>query len=306
MTTRRGFTLIELIVALVMTMLVGAVTYRLLINNQRVSRAQIARVAVQDNVRAGAIIAANELREIGYDSVPAGAVAGISGVLGQLPNSDLLLAQLGRIQYRAMRGFGVTCAAPAAAQLKLRRSLYYGVRDPVANDSLALYVEGNPSTSADDAWVRAKITGVATSTCTDGAAALAVNLAWPIAGVGTAAVGAGGMVVGGPVRVFEAMEMKYYVSGGKSWLGMRSLNAGGGMEPVVGPLADSTAGQRGMTLAYLDKDDAATTTLKNVRAITLTLKGVTDERVYKSGAQTSAIDTLSMTARVSLRNALRP
>jgi prepilin-type N-terminal cleavage/methylation domain-containing protein len=306
MTRQRGFTLIELMVALVMTMLVGGVTYRLLINNQRVSRAQTARVGVQDNVRAGAIIAANELREIGYDSVPVGAVAGISGVLGQLPNSDLLVAQPGKIQYRAMRGFGVTCAAPTAAQLKLRRSLYYGVRDPVANDSVTLYVEGDPSTSADDAWVRAKVTGVGASTCTDGAAAISVNIAWANAGVGAAAVGAGGMVVGGPVRIFEAMEMRYYVAGGKSWLGMRSLNAGGGIEPVVGPLADSTAGQRGMTLAYLDKNDAATATLKDVRSITLTLRGVTEERVYKSGSQSSAIDTLSMTARVSLRNALRP
>jgi hypothetical protein len=301
---RRGYTLVELMMALVLTMMVGAVTYRLLINNQRVSRAQTARVGVQDNVRAGAIIAANELREIGFDSVPAAAVAGISGVLGQLPNSDLLLAQPGKIQYRAMRGFGVTCATPTAAQLKLRRSLYYGVRDPVANDSIALYVEGNTSISGDDAWVRAKVTGVGTSTCTGGGTALTVNLAWPNAGVGAAAVGA--MVTGGPVRIFEAMEMKYYTSGGKSWLGMRSLNAGGAMEPVVGPLADSTAGQRGMTLAYLDKNDAATATLNNVRTITLTLRGVTDERVYKSGGRTSAVDTLSMTARVALRNALRP
>ncbi len=33
---RRGYTLVELMMALVLTMMVGAVTYRLLINNQRV------------------------------------------------------------------------------------------------------------------------------------------------------------------------------------------------------------------------------------------------------------------------------
>ena len=304
MTTRRGFTLVELMVAMVMTVLVGGVVYRLLINNQRVSRGQTARVGVQDNVRAGAIIAANELREIGYDSVPVTAVAGISAVLGQAPSSDLLLAQPGRLQYRAMRGFGVTCAVPTAAQLKLRRALYYGVRDPVANDSIAIFVEGSTSIGGDDSWVRAKITGVGATTCTDGAAALSVNLSWPNAGVGTAATAA--EVQGGPVRVFEAMEMRYYVSGGKSWLGMKSLNAGGGMEPVVGPIADSTAGQRGMTLEYFDKNDVATATATDVRAIKLTLKGVTEERVYKSGGQSSAVDTLSMSARVALRNALRP
>ena len=143
MSTRRGFTLVELMVAMVMTALVGAVTYRLLVNHQRVSRSQAARIGLTDNVRAGAIVAANELRELGYDSVPATAVPGVAA-LGQLPNSDLLLAQPGRVRYRAFRGFGVTCAPPSSARLVLRRALYYGVRDPVVDDSAAIFVEGSP------------------------------------------------------------------------------------------------------------------------------------------------------------------
>jgi hypothetical protein len=189
----------------------------------------------------------------------------------------------------------------------LRPALYYGVRAPVANDSIAVFVEGANSTGTDDAWVRAKITAVGTGTCTDGTAnAITVSLAWPAAPAGLGAAAAGAMLLGGPVRIFEIMEMQYYPSGGKSWLGMRSVSAGGGIQPVVGPLADSTAGQRGMTLEYLDKNDAATATLVNVRAIRLTLKGVTEEQVYKSGGSSSAVDTLSMSARVALRNALRP
>lgn len=305
MSTRRGFTLVELMVAMVMTALVGAVTYRLLVNHQRVSRSQAARIGLTDNVRAGAIVAANELRELGYDSVPATAVPGVAA-LGQLPNSDLLLAQPGRVQYRAFRGFGVTCAPPSSARLVLRRALYYGVRDPVVDDSAAIFVEGSAATGADDAWVRAKIAGVAAAACTDGSAALAVDLAWPALPVGLGAATAGAMVQGGPVRVFEVMEMQYYTSGGKSWLGMKSLSAGGVIEPVAGPLADSTRGQRGMTLEYLDRNDAATATLAAVRAIRLSLRGVTDEKTYRSGGQSGAVDTLSMTARVALRNALRP
>ena len=94
--------------------------------------------------------------------------------------------------------------------------------------------------------------------------------------------------------------MQYYTSGGKSWLGMKSLSAGGVIEPVAGPLADSTRGQRGMTLEYLDRNDAATATLAAVRAIRLSLRGVTDEKTYRSGGQSGAVDTLSMTARVAL------
>lgn len=304
MLRRGGFTLVELMMALVMTLLVGAVVSRLLLDSQRVSRGQHARVRVQDNIRAGAIIVATELRGLGYDSIPPTAAPGLVNALGSRADSDLLLAEPGRVRYRAMRGFGVTCAAPTAARLTLRRTLFYGLRDPQAGDSLALFVEGDPALGSDDGWVRAKAVAVTTGTCDDGTAALEVSSAWPDAGVAGAAVA--GLIIGGPVRIFEAMEMRYYASGGGSWLGMRSLNAGGVIEPLVGPLADSSSGQRGMTLAYLDKNDAPTAAADQVRAIALTLRGVTDERVYQSGGATSAVDTVSVTARVALRNALRP
>ena len=157
---RRGFTLVELTVALIMIGLVGAVTFRLLLNSQRVSRGQHARVRVQDNVRTGAIVAANELREIGYDSVPPTAAPDLVGALGSSADSDLLLAEPGRVWYRAMRGFGVTCAVPTTARLELRRTLYAGARDPQPGDSLTIFVEGDPALGSDDSWVRARVASV--------------------------------------------------------------------------------------------------------------------------------------------------
>ena len=288
---------------LVLTLLVGGVTFQLLANNQRVSRGQNARVGLQDNVRAGALIAANELREVGYDSVPAG--AGMAAI-AVTPSTDLLLLQPGKIQYRAMRGFGVTCATPTSAQIKLRSSLYYGSRNPVANDSVTLYVEKAANTLADDAWVRAQIASVAAGTCTDGNTAIVLNLLWPNPpGVGGTA--AANMLEGGPVRVFDVMEMKYYASNGKMWLGMKSLTAGGNTEPVVGPLSDSTTGPRGLTFEYLNNAGAdASATPNNVRTVLVTLRGITDERVRGSSAKAGKIDTLSVQTRVALRNALRP
>jgi prepilin-type N-terminal cleavage/methylation domain-containing protein len=309
MTTRRGFTMIELMMGLVLTLLVGGVTFKLLANNQRVSRGQNARVGLQDNVRAGALIVANELREVGYDSVPAG--AGMAAI-AVAPSTDLLIPtgaatlQPGKIQYRAMRGFGVTCATPTSAQIKLRRTMYYGSRNPVANDSVTMYVEKATNTLADDAWVRAKINSVAAGNCTDGNAAIVLNLLWPNPpGVGGTA--AANMLEGGPVRVFDVMEMKYYASNGKMWLGMKSLTAGGNTEPVVGPLSDSTTGPRGLTFQYLNNAGAdASATPNNVRTVLVTLRGITDERVRGSGAKAGKIDTLSVQTRVALRNTLRP
>src|SRR6185295_12727343 len=82
MTSRRGFTLVELIITLVLMLMVAGVTYGLLVNNQRVSRAQTSQVSLQDNVRSGALILGNELREIGYDEVTAASAASVAQVPG--------------------------------------------------------------------------------------------------------------------------------------------------------------------------------------------------------------------------------
>ena len=74
---------------------------------------------------------------------------------------------------------------------------------------------------------------------------------------------------------------------------------------MVGPLADSTAGQRGLTFGYWDNAGNATAVAANVRSITLTLRGVSDYAV-RSTKTYSTVDTLSMTTTIALRNALRP
>jgi prepilin-type N-terminal cleavage/methylation domain-containing protein len=303
MRTRRGFTLVELMVAMILTLAVCGVTFKILLTNQQVSRTQSEHVGMQDNVRAGGLIVNNELRELGYDSVPAGAaIAGTS----VNPGSDLQTVLPGRLEYKAMRGLGFTCAAPTSTQVKLRRAWYSGLRDPLTTDSVALFVDSDASRTDDDGWVHAKVTAVTTAgaTCTDGTAAIQLTIAFP-AGV-TGATVAGKMASGGPVRIFEIMQMRYYVSGGQSWLGMMAVSRGeNAPQPMVGPLADSTGGQRGLTFGYWNNAGAATTVPANVRSITLTLRGVSDYAV-RSTKDYSTVDTLSMTTTIALRNALRP
>jgi prepilin-type N-terminal cleavage/methylation domain-containing protein len=310
MTDRRGFTMVELMVALVLTLAVGGVTYGLLVTSQRVSRSQTEHVGMQDNVRSGALIVANELREVGYDSVPP--PAALLGVLGSVVASpDLLVMEAGKIHYRAMRGTGFTCFPPADNQLRLEAATayYLGVRPPQIDDSLTIYVENKNTTSTDDAWVHAKITGNVTTanTCSDGTAAYILPIAYEpgtVAGPVTA-----GMIQGGPVRVFEAMEMRHYQSGTQWWLGMRSLNTVGSViQPVLGPLADSTGvAQSGLVFRYLDRDRNQTAVRANVREIQMTLKGVSDGAVRTTGGASSLmVDTLALTTNVALRNALRP
>jgi prepilin-type N-terminal cleavage/methylation domain-containing protein len=301
---RRGFTLVEVLIGLVLTMLVGGVIYQLLNNNQRVTRGQLAQTSMQDNVRSGALVIGNELREIGYDSIPTSV-----GLIGSVntANPDLITMLPGRIRYKATRGTGFTCAAPTATQVKLKKSTYIGVQTPVQDDSIALYVEGSSSTVGDDAWVHAGVTAVVSGTCLDGSAAWVLTVGYPGAYTNIGAV-LGTVVQGGPVRVLEVMEMRYYSSAGRMWLGMQSLApAGGGMEPVVGPLSDSTvAGVRGLTFEYLNTANGTALLAKDVRTVRLTLQGISAEQVRRSGAPKALTDSLLLVSRVALRNTLRP
>jgi prepilin-type N-terminal cleavage/methylation domain-containing protein len=290
---RRGLTLIELMVALGLGVSVSGAIYRLLLATQRAEQAQVERAALQDNVRAGALVVTLALAELGFDSVPAAAGLGAAPAA----SSDILLGQPGLIRYRAMRGLGFTCAVASAGGVNLRAASYEGLRAPAAGvDSVAIFVDGDPATPDDDAWVRAGLTAVANGTCADGTPAIALSTGWADPALGSAA--SARMIAGGPVRLFEVMELRYYRAEGKSWLGMRSVSRGEVIQPVVGPLADSSAALRGLTLAYLDRSDAPTALMTEVRSITLAILGVTALAVRP--------DSFAFATRVTLRNTLRP
>ncbi len=57
---------------------------------------------------------------------------------------------------------------------------------------------------------------------------------------------------------------------------MRSVSTGEAITPVAGPLADSTAGVRGLTLVYRDAADVPTSDPAAVRAVEIALLGVTE------------------------------
>ncbi len=274
----RGFTLVEVVLALVLALAIGGGAYRLILIGQRLGRGQAERLAEQENLRTGVWIVANELRELGFDSLPA--VAGVGGVA---PSSDILVGEAGRIRYRGMRGLGFTCATPVPTQLLLRAATWAGLRQPAADvDSVALYLEADPDTAADDGWTRARVTGVANGTCADGTRAIALTTAWESPALADVAMGR--IAVGGPVRTFETMEIQYYPQDGRMWLGMRSLSRGEAIQPLLGPLT-------AFSLAYLDRDGRITSAMTDVRAISLALLG-------ESG--------LTLGSRVGLRNAGRP
>ena len=88
---RVGFSLVELLVALVLFGAVTAGIYRVLVDNQRLYRAQTQRIDLQQNIRAAVTILPAEFREL------------------DATNGDIKAMSATSITIRAMRQLGFIC-----------------------------------------------------------------------------------------------------------------------------------------------------------------------------------------------------
>ena len=303
MSARRGFTLVELLVALVLGLMVGGLVHRMLLHAQRLARAQAEWIALQENVRVAALVLAGELGGIGSDEITPEASAALG--YPAAVRSDLLVIEPGAVTYLAGRGAGRVCGvAPGPSpEIVIAESSWESLRAPRATDSLLVFAESDPATGSDDAWIHVGIVSAGAGTCPGGEAGIAVRVAAP-APLDPAALAR--VTPGSPARLAEVMQMRYYQSGGKSWFGMRSVSTGEAITPVSGPLADSSVGVRGLTLVYRDAADALTSDPAAVRAVEIALVGVTDQPVYGRDTRRPLVDSFALTTRVALRNALRP
>jgi hypothetical protein len=175
-------------------------------------------------------------------------------------------------------------------------------RAPRATDSLLVFAEADSLTSADDVWLHLGVVSSGGASCPGGQAGIALRVAVP-APLGPAALGR--ITPGAPARLAEVMELRYYRSDGKAWLGMRSVSSGEAIQPVAGPLADSVAGTRGVTLLFRDAAGNPTASPASVRIVEIALVGITDQLVHGGVVGPSTVDSFALTTWVALRNALR-
>jgi prepilin-type N-terminal cleavage/methylation domain-containing protein len=286
MPTRRGFTLVEILISLVILGVVTGAIYRLLNTSQRLTLAQAEQVTLQSNVRTGSLVVPNELREL---NTVIGAGVG--------PRNDIIIANPDAIRYRAMRGLGFLCQ-PAAAngtELRLAQSNWTGLRAPDATrDDLYLFTDGDPYDDDDDSWALVDLTVVTFSptACGAGAPGWVLTVA-PIPGEV--------MPLNTPVRLHELMELELYAEDGQWWLGARSVNTEPDPQPVLGPLTNA-----GFGLEYLDGNGNPTADKAAIKSIRLTVRGVTDVAVRAGGSGAVGHAQEELVTQVLLRNSIRP
>jgi prepilin-type N-terminal cleavage/methylation domain-containing protein len=248
----RGFTLLELMVALVLgTVVLGAVG-QALVATQRFFRLQASVLEVREGLRAATQVLTAELRELD----PSG--------------GDVVAMGADSISIRATRGLEFVCAPPdpVSGRIAVRSSLSSGYRDvDPARDRALVLREGDPATEDDDTWLDLGIASAGGSmTCADGAAAAELRLTGSVGALDSVAPGA-------PVRWYERVVYRLYADEtGAWWLGVRGWSGGAwaALSPVAGPLRHPS----GLELSYYDTSGAATAEPARVARIAVSVRGV--------------------------------
>jgi prepilin-type N-terminal cleavage/methylation domain-containing protein len=284
---RRGFTLVELLIALVLLGTIAALAYRAMVTGQRTYRAQTQRIDLQQTLRAAAALPA-ELRVL------------------NARDGDILAMASDSITIRAMRLFAVGCDTPlldggaiTGRTLVIRNSLTFGSRMLTAGDSVLISYQGRPGSRGDDSWLRGRLTIDPVPARCAGPEPVAqarpgMRLTFDLVPlVPPQENRAGAVPLGAPVWGFEITTYRLYrsPSDGLWYLGQRL--AGATLQPLVGPLA----GANGLTFDYYDSTGTPTTTAEKVAQIEIVVRGGGSGG---GGRTAEVID--SFVTRVALRN----
>lgn len=278
-TNRGGFTLVELLIAMVLMGIVSAAIYQTLLSNQRVYRAQTQRVELNDNLRSALSVLPGEFRELN-SSDPAG--------------SDIIAMGDSAITYKVMRNLYFVCKDATGSEVVVDTATI-GLRPLSADlDSVVIFADSNTNTTRDDRWIHADIDKVELSKdCAGGAPGLKLSISAKIEQLDS-------VLAGSPVRAFEVVEARSYAdAGGALWLGARRWSKSTGwssLQPLFGPLASG-----GLRFGYYDEFGNVTADRTKVARVAITVIGRTSEAVQLSGGGIGYVVD-SMVTQVALRN----
>jgi len=280
--TRRGFTLVELLVALVLLSIVSAAIYKVLVSNDRVYSAQTQRMELSQNIRAAATILPADFRTL------------------DATDGDIQAMSATSISIRAIRQLAIICDTPALGGLlpgltiRVRQDPLYGPRMFNASmDSLLIYYEGDNGTRLDDGWVPASLLSYTASNCVDGKAGWRLTTS---PGLLAGQINLKGNIsYGSPILGFENVTYSLYKpAGDTSWyVGYQNSS---GTQPLIGPVLSN-----GLSLAYYDSTGAVTTDRTKVSIIGVTVRARTSIPVRDANS-VLRVPVDSFVMKVSLRN----
>ena len=271
---RRGFTIIELLVGLVVGLIVLSSIVQLMIVQSRGYRKQREIIDIRQTAREAGAVLAGDLRQ------------------ARVGESPLIAMGANSIALRSPRGMGTICAKHATLARyglwKTGGNIFAG-----ADDSALVQQLGR------EKWTALKITGVGTP------AAMGVPVcAWPGArppeivvefAVGTR-TDTSYIKVGAAFRNFRRVEYGEYQLNSRWWLG-RKVGAAGSYEQLTGPLVAPAS--NGLAFVYYDTLDAVTTNPSAVGSVAVTVRTESFKKTYIGN--TFGYQRDSLTTKVTLR-----
>lgn len=290
---RRGFTMIELLVALVLLGLVSAAIYRVLVNNQRLYMAQTQRIDLSQNIRAAATILPAEFRELdAFDG-------------------DIAAMTATSLDIRAMRWLSFVCVPPVldgnnnGRQMIVRggtpgQPMYFGSRAIRETDSLLIYLDGNQTTRLDDYYVTARLAATPGNQQCPAVGAVPAQPGTRLLFDGNFVVGtniAGAITTGAPVRGFERVRYSLYQPPGDTSWYVGYQPAGQSPQPLIGPVLSN-----GLTFQYFNAAGVATAIRTQVARIDITIRARTSAAVRTGGQAPRRAIVDSLNTSVALRN----
>jgi type II secretory pathway pseudopilin PulG len=249
--SRRGLSLVELLVALPLAALAAACAAVLLVRSAAVSRTAAATLSASRELRHAARLATDDLSALDGRSL--------------VSWTDTLL------EYHAQVGVAVACSDAAGTTIDVATG---GADDDAA--WLATLRAGDllhswspaAEPGAPPAAVDAVVTGPAVALTRGTCGEQADVRRWRLA-LGTAVSAFGGA----PVLVRRRTRLQHYRSGSEWWLGRRTRDAAGWevMQPVAGPLR--SAAMRGMEVEALDTRGVITAVADSIAQLRIRLRG---------------------------------
>ena len=295
---RRGFTLAELMIVVVLLALVGSALMQIIVRQQRFFRSAGDLLDLRSQLRQASASISSDLR-------------GVSAKAG-----DIIAATDSSIDFRQTFGSSAICKINnGGGQIVLPPvTLASGaiitswLTTPVASDKVLVLDEGPTNEGADDIWQKDSVTSfsAALNTCPTAAGNLTgvadaasnsytVNLSTNLPAT---------VQVGAPVRFYHRAHYSLYQSGDGNWyLGFCSPDCGTSpIQAIAGPfLAYNVGGTGGLTFSYYDANGNATTTLTAINRIRIVIRGQTRSQVDISGTKKQqVVDSVKLS--VAIRN----
>lgn len=251
---RRGFTLVELLISIVLFALVMGTMVQILTRQQRFYRGAAGVMDMRSQLRQAVFVLPMDLRPI----TPA--------------DGDVYAWSESGISFRAVSGSAILCAAPTTSTLILppttltnQNALTSWHTAPVVGDSILIYDEGMEVGSVDDVWQAHEITAVTTiigvGACTTVTGFTTVGDAGtPSHQITISPTLSSTVTIGAPIRVFRSTTYELYQAADGDWyLGASDCLPGrtpvcSAPSAVSGPYRElsATPGESGLELSYFD------------------------------------------------------